>query len=218
MKASDIFNAPSGSVLMILHKGGEYNIEKNDVINGNILAKKEIKNLIVNNASVLMAMRMAPGDVEGHTNLSTGEYVPGVITGEYNTSGLKYLAVGTGLLVDPTKIYDENTNPSTWDLQNPPEETLETVQLAGELYRKNFTDWKFLDATGNLSQSPTNVILLSTTFLESEAVGPLVEMGIFGDNSATGAKNTGMMFNYKTFKVWNKPGDCRLSIIWKLTF
>jgi hypothetical protein len=218
MKASDIYKTPTGSVTMILHKGGNLSLEKNEIIDGEIIAKREIKNLIVNSASTLMAMRMAPGKIEGHVDVATGEYIPGKVGGEYNTSGLKFLAVGTGLLLDPNRDYDENDNPSTWDLQNPPEEELTVDKLAGEFYRKQFTDWKFLDMFGNLSPSPTNVLLLSTTFLESEAVGPLVEMGIFGDNSATTAKDTGMMFNYKTFKVWNKPNSCRLSIIWKLTF
>jgi hypothetical protein len=240
MKASDIYKTPTGSVTMILHKGGNLSLEKNEIIDGEIIAKREIKNLIVNSASTLMAMRMAPGKIEGHVDVATGEYIPGKVGGEYNTSGLKFLAVGTGLLLDPNRDYDENDNPSTWDLQNPPEEELTVDKLAGEFYRKQFTDWKlfsikfpcqfincyrkqftdwkFLDMFGNLSPSPTNVLLLSTTFLESEAVGPIVEMGIFGDNSATTAKDTGMMFNYKTFKVWNKPNSCRLSIIWKLTF
>lgn len=222
MKSNDIYNAPNGSVMMILHKGGEYDIKNNKIVNGEVLSQKEIKNLIVNEASKFMAIRMAPGQISGSNSGST--YVPGSTVGEYESCGLKYLSVGTGPCEDPNSPYDENTNNiksvanGGWDLQNPPVEDITTTKLVGELYRKQFTDWKYLDASGDLSENPTNVILLSTTFLESEAVGPLVEMGLFGGDSASGTRNTGHMFNYKTFRVWNKPSDARLSIVWKLTF
>lgn len=220
MNANDTFKEPSGSVLMIMHKGGDYNIETNKIDNGEVLAKREIKNLIVNEASKFMAIRMAPGSLGGNLDTS-GTYIPGITTGEYETIGLKYLAVGAGICVNASQVYNEATNPvdsTKWQLQNPPVETLTVVQLAGELYRKTFTDWKFLDSLGNLSSVPTNVLLLSTTFLETEAVGPLTEMGLTGGNGATITRNTGHLFNYKTFKVWNKPNDARLTIVWKLTF
>lgn len=212
----DNYNVPSGSVLMLLHNGGTLNEKCDNIINGTILARREIKNLIVNDASKLMAMRMAPGNVEGHLN-NSGNYIPGSTDGEKQSSGLKYLAVGTGTLTNPDLPYDEIENPSTWNLQKPPSEEITTNRLSGELFRKKFTDWKFLDSTGNLAPSPTNILLLSTTFLEDEAVGPIVEMGLFGGDSANDDPNTGIMFNYKTFKVWNKE-DCRLSIVWKITF
>ena len=221
MKANDNFKTPEGSVLMILHKGGKYDINSNTIIDGEVIAQKEIKNLIVNEASKFMAIRMAPGNIAGQVN-SSNNYVPGVTTGEYESCGLKYLAVGVGICVNSTQIYDEVTNPvdiSKWQLQNPPAETITTNQLYGELYRKEFTDWKFLDGSGNpTSNIATNILLLSTTFLENEAVGPLTEMGLFGGDSASLTRNTGHQFNYKTFRVWNKPDDARLSVVWKLTF
>jgi hypothetical protein len=220
MNVNDIFKAPSGSVLMIMHKGGKYNIETNTIDNGDVIAKKEIKNLIVNEASRLMAIRMAPGSLGGHLDTS-GVYVPGITTGEYEASGLKYLSMGVGKCMIQTAVYDETNNPVDtvlWPLQNPPVETITTSQLVGELKRKKFTDWKYLDVLGNLSSTPTNILLLSTTFLESESVGPLTEMGLYGGDGATDNRNTGHLFNYKTFKVWNKPNDARLTIVWKLTF
>lgn len=228
MKSNENFATPSGSVFMILHKGGEYDIANNNIKNGEIIAKREIKNKIVYDASKFMAMRMAPGKTSGH--LGTGSvYTPGTVDTEFTNRGLQYLAVGVGVLTKPNLPYNEQTNPvdtTKWDLQTSHEESLDTHKLVGELYRKPFTDWKFLDESGNLSVEPTNVLLLSTTFLETDAVGPLTEMGLFGGNGAGdvsnksngGIKDGGTMFNYKTFKVWNKPSDARLTVVWKLTF
>lgn len=219
MKSNDYFNRPKGTVTMIMHKGGEFDLTTNSVVNGTEIARRQIKNLIVNEASRFMAARMAPGATNGKMHGSN--YEPGRTDGEFESCGLKYLAVGVGILKDQTKPYDEQKNPvdtDNWDLQNPPAEKLTVTQLEGEYYRKLFTDWKFIDSTGNISEKATNVLLLSTTFLESEAVGPLTEMGLFGGVTATNTKNSGLMFNYKTFKVWNKENDARLTVVWRLTF
>lgn len=219
MKSNEFYNVPSGTVTMIMHKGGEYNLTTGKIDNGTELARKEIKNLIVNDASKFMATRMAPGATNGKMN--GFNYEPGRVDGEYESLGLQYLAVGVGILKDPSKPYNENTNfvnVDMWPLQNPPEEQLTDNRLKGEIGRKKFTDWKFVDSTGNISSTATNILLLSTTFLESEAVGPLTEMGLFGGKSSNDNKDTGIMFNYKTFKVWNKPADARLTISWRLTF
>ncbi|MNV54713.1 hypothetical protein D3C71_1469220 [compost metagenome] len=95
---------------------------------------------------------------------------------------------------------------------NPQPAALTNTTLRTELFRKEFTSWTFVDpVSGNDTTTPTNVLKLVTTYLESEAVGPLVEMGLFGGD-ATGTSNSGHMFNYKTFPVWNKPNDARLTI------
>lgn len=203
----------SGEIGMILHKGGEYDPKTDSIKDGEIIAQKEIKNLIVDKASVLMAARLAPG------------YDINVNTGSFLEQGLQYLAVGVGILQDPSLQYDpatNNVNTLLWDLQSPPAEELTTVKLEGELFRKPFTSWSFVNPDGSDSITPTNILKLVTTFYESEAVGPLTEMGLFGGtasdwNSGVG-KNTGYMFNYKTFAVWNKPSDSRLTVSWKLTF
>ena len=219
MNGTETVKKPSGQISMVLHKGGEYNIHTGKVEGATeIIAEKEVKNLIVDKASELMACRLAPGS---HTGLETG----GANDGTYLIDGLQFLAVGVGILKDPTLAYDKITNPvdtANWDLQNPPEETLAATKLQGELFRKEFTSWTFLNPDGSESSSPTNVLKLVTTYLETEAVGPLTEMGLFGGNASdwengTG-KDSGYMFNYKTFPVWNKPADSRLSISWLLTF
>lgn len=209
MKNSEKFNTPQGQIGFILHRGGTYDPQTNTIKGGEILAEKEVKNLIVESASVLMARRLAPGD-------NTTSPVPPI---DYEPiSGLKYLAVGVGLLEDPSLPYDPITNPvsSAWNLQNPTEEKITDTALVGELFRKEFTSWSFLDNDLPVS-NPTNVLRLVTTFDVNEATGPLTEMGLFGGD-ATEAANSGIMFNYKTFAVWNKPADSQLTITWKLTF
>ena len=217
MKNNEQFKTPSGQIEMVLHKGGEFNKESCKLENvEEVIAKKDVKNLIVNTASQLMAYRMAPLQVsETGTDITT---IKGIL-------GLQYLAVGVGILKDPSKAYDKVTNPvdtTKWDLQNPTQEQLTDFKLQGELFRKPFTSWAFVDSADAVSKTPTNILKIVTTFLETEAVGPLTEMGLFGGNASDWTdgegKDSGMMFNYKTFAVWNKPADSRLSITWRLTF
>jgi len=207
----------SGQIGMILHKGGEYDPKTDSIKDGEVIAKKEIQNLIVDKASVLMACRLAPGS-------ATGTVGDGANDGTFLGDGLQFLAVGVGILQNPAIPYDpinNKVNTSLWDLQEPPAEELTTVKLQGEIFRKAFTSWSFVNPDGSDSANPTNILKLVTTFYESEAVGPLTEMGLFGGNAAdweNAGKDTGYMFNYKTFPVWNKPSDSRLTISWKLTF
>jgi hypothetical protein len=218
MDNSEKVKKPKGNIGMILHKGGEYNEETGKIEEGKVIAKREVDNLIVDKASELMACRLAPGS-------ATGSIDNGANSGTFLPDGLQYLSVGVGILNDPQRLYDSVENPvdtSQWDFQNPPEETLDTIKLQGEIFRKEFTSWSFVDVDGVESNTPTNILKLVTTFYEDEAVGPLTEMGLFGGeadawNNGAG-QDTGYMFNYKTFPVWNKPADARLTITWKLTF
>jgi hypothetical protein len=196
------FKTPVGQIGLVLHRGGELNPETGKVEGGEILEQIEMKNLIVNSASKLMAMRIAPGinpktDPVDNTGLGTPD-------------GLQYLAVGSGV--------------GTGDVMNPQPADATAVKLRNEIARKEFTYWSYVDpTTGNDTATPTNILKLATTFTEAEAVpagstyGSLVEMGLFGGNATT-AKDSGIMFNFKTFAVWNKPNDARLTITWKLTF
>lgn len=218
MNNVEVMKKPSGQIGMIIHKGGEYDAKTNKIINGQVIDRKDVKNLIVDKASELMACRLAPGEKTGTINEGANE-------GNFLERGLQFLSVGVGILEDPTLPYDRHTNPvnyAEWDLQDPPDETLDVTRLRGEIFRKAFTSWSFLDIDGNISNEPTNVLQLVTTFYETEAVGPLTEMGLFGGNANDWedgeGKDSGYMFNYKTFPVWNKPADARLTITWKLTF
>jgi hypothetical protein len=119
--------------------------------------------------------------------------------------GITYLAVGTGA--------------SGWNLQNPPQPTNTQTALNNEISRKAFTteDVTFVDPdTGDPTSIPTNVIDFTCTFAETEAVGPLVEMGLFGGD-ATDATDSGTEVNYRTFPVINKTNSMTLTIIFRIT-
>ena len=119
--------------------------------------------------------------------------IPGILT----------LAVGTGGI--------------GWDLQNPPAESASQTLLVSELARKQFSDKTYVDNLGNPSVTRTNILDLTTTFLETEANGPLVEMGLFGGTGSTSA-NGGTMVNVKNFPVINKTSSMSAAILWRLTF
>jgi len=200
---------------MCLHKGGEFVNGK--LVGGEIQREQTIQNLIVDRASLLMAARMAPGAVTGATEPA--------FQGNFLDRGLQYLAIGVGILQDPSKPFDEKTNNvdrNQWDLQNPPTETLTATKLVGEFYRKKFTSWCFVDAAGNDTQTLTNKLKITTTFFENEANGPITEMGLYGgdaqDWNVGAGKDSGYLFNYKVFRVWNKSSESRLTIQWILTF
>jgi len=154
---------------------------------------RKFKNLIVDVCSNLIAEWAIRGN-PGFLRSSATDY-PGILS----------LAVGTGAV--------------GWDLQNPPVETAGQTRLFGELVngRKPFTTVNYTDGLGNVSSPPTNVIDFLTTFTETQAVGPIVEMGLFGGNNSL-VVDEGMMVNYKTFAVINKSATSSLSILWRLTF
>jgi len=125
-----------------------------------------------------------------------------------------------------------------WDLQNPPVETEDQRSLHEEIGRKEFAETDFIDPSSGLPVTrPTKVIDFTTTFGESEAVGPLVEMGLVGGdvNEDTGitapiepasgpydesldVTDKDILCNYLTFPVINKPATARLQIVWRISF
>lgn len=121
------------------------------------------------------------------------------------SGGITYLAMGTGGV--------------GWNLQNPPQPTTTQTKLENEIARKAFTteDVTFIDPeTGDPTIVPTNVIDFTATFAETEAVGPLVEMGLFGGD-ATDLLDSGSEVNYRTFPVINKTNSMTLTIIFRIT-
>jgi len=121
------------------------------------------------------------------------------------SGGITYLAMGTGGV--------------GWNLQNPPQPTVTQTELENEIARKAFTteDVTFIDPdTGDPTIVPTNVVDFTATFAETEAVGPLVEMGLFGGD-ATDLLNSGTEVNYRTFPVINKTNSMTLTIIFRIT-
>jgi hypothetical protein len=128
------------------------------------------------------------------------------------------------------------TGDAGWDPMNPPAPTVTQRSLYSELTRKTFSETRFIDAGGSPVGYPTNIVDFTTTYSESEAVGPLVEMGILGGNISTNMsiKNPVLppngpydatkdltqyetMINYLTFPVLNKPATSTLSLTWRLS-
>lgn len=196
---------------------GEVFFQLRDVATGQLLDRDgnptegehtlHIPNIIVRDASILVARLMKDKDEPSY--------------------GVRLLAVGTG--------------DSGWDPLNPPAPTEDQRQLENELARKTFSNTDFIynshatsPSPGSVAAIPTNIVDFTTVFSEAEAVGPLVEMGLFGGdvnantsitNPITGSYDvtvdvTGydLQVNYLTFPVLNKPATATLTITWRITF
>ncbi len=169
-----------------------------------------IKNIVTLDASILIARLMK----------GAGTSVPHQSEPNF---GIYCLAVGTGDI--------------GWNLQSPPPATVTQRSLWNELARKAIATTNFIKQDGTISGVPTNVVDFTTTFAESEAVGPIVEMGLIGgDNSPTMSIRNPVLppnglydptvdlvgldtlCNYLTFPVVNKPSTSTLSWTWRLTF
>lgn len=118
-------------------------------------------------------------------------------------AGITHLEVGTGF--------------GTGSTQAPQVESVSRTTLRVPLARKAITAWTYLDTAGQPTAEETNVLQLTTTFTEAEAIGAIVEMGLFGGDADV-ALSSGYMFNYKVFPVWNKQSGMQLTVMWKLTF
>ena len=119
------------------------------------------------------------------------------------TSGISHLSIGSGN--------------AGWDLFDPPAPTTSQTVLENEFFRKEIDLTTFVHPdTGEPTTVPTNIVDYSVTFGESEAVGPIVEMGLFG-GEASAQINTGTMINWRTFPVINKTSTMTLTIIFRIT-
>jgi hypothetical protein len=118
-------------------------------------------------------------------------------------AGIGYLEVGTGVGSGTT--------------QSPQAESAAQTALRTPLLRKAITSWTCLDTDGDPTASDTNVVQYTTTFTEAEAIGAIVEMGMFGGDATT-TNGSGFMFNYKVFPVINKDDTMQLTIVWKVTY
>lgn len=185
------------------HIRGDVFITMRDGSSGDVLEQRELRNLVVLDASLLIARLMKDSAEPPH--------------------GIYALAVGTGDV--------------GWNLLAPPAPTNTQRSLYSELTRKTFVTTQFINSVGAPVAYPTNIVDFTTTFSESEAVGPLVEMGLLGGNISTNmsiknpvlppngpydptvdltTKDT--LVNYLTFPVIVKPATATITIVWRLTF
>lgn len=157
--------------------------------------KFHFRNVIVDSASLLIARLLA----DGQSSLDPGG----------PNHGIRVLAVGTG---DPA-----------WDPNTPPTATATQSQLEAELARKRFSNVTFIktDGSGLPSTEITNIVDYQTVFNESEAVGPITELALFG--GGTGSQNidttpnSGTMINYRTIAVINKPNTATMSVVFRIS-
>lgn len=182
---------------------GDVFLELRDSTSGEIQEKREHRNIVVKDASILIARLMKDN--------------------QEPPFGAFGLAVGTGDV--------------GWNPLSPPAATNTQRALYSEISRKTFANTQFIDAGGMPVGLPTNVVDFTTTFSESEAVGPLCEMGILGGNVSTNLAvrnpvsppngpynpsvnltNFETLVNYLTFPVISKPATSTLTIVWRLTF
>lgn len=119
------------------------------------------------------------------------------------TNGISYLGVGSGA--------------GSWNAFDPPAPTTSQTQLENEFSRKQIDLKSFVDPdTGEPTTTPTNIVDYSVTFGEAEAVGPIMELALFGGD-ANDALNSGTMVNWRTFPVINKTNSMIMTIIFRIT-
>jgi hypothetical protein len=119
------------------------------------------------------------------------------------TNGISYLAVGSGA--------------AGWNPFDPPSPTTSQTLLENEFERKAVELTTFVSPeSGEPTTVETNIVDYSVTFGEADAVGPLMEMGLFGGD-ATSERNTGCLVNHRTFPVINKTNSMTLTIIFRIT-
>ena len=210
--------SPSLAMLTLLQENfnqkmrGEVFWKLEDKVTGEI-TKGKVNNVVTLDASILIA-RLLITAVSPVAHQSEPSF------------GILALAVGTGYV--------------SWDLQNPPPPTITQRSLWNELGRKQVgyltAPPQFVTSLGVPSPVPTNIIDLTTTFSESEAVGPITEMGLIGGdiNSNMAIRNPALppngpydptinlvgldtLVNYTTFAVINKPATSMLSMTWRLS-
>lgn len=188
---------------------GEIFWEMRDGATGALQDSGHLRNVVTLDASVLIARLMRSATSSPHVSEPS--------------FGILALSVGTGDV--------------GWNTNNPPPGNNAQRSLFNEIARKQIATASFVSPTGSISAFPTNVIDLTTTFAESEAVGGLTEMGLVGGDISTNMsiRNPALpangiydptlnlvgldtLVNYVTFPVINKPATSTLSWTWRLTF
>jgi hypothetical protein len=124
-----------------------------------------------------------------------------------------------------------------WDPMNVPAAASTQGSLYAEIDRKQFSTIDFINGAGAVSAIPTHILDFTCTFSVSEAVGPLVEMGIVcapvditppltsnpipqgsWNDPTVDRRNYDTFLNVRNFNVINKPGTMTLTFVWRITF
>ena len=123
-----------------------------------------------------------------------------------NGTGLAYLAYGHG--------------DSNWEDTNLPLPTPDDVKLFDEFYRKAITPdmVKFINNDDVEVDEITNRIQITITLDANEGNGSLREFGLFGGDSCTSDKDSGLMINRRIHAHIYKTTGMLLERIIRLTF
>jgi len=191
MQYSEEFKTPKGFIDVYGHKGSPEFVKIG-------LGEKQ-GYFVIPKDSIVQEMHVKNLVVAKASKFMAKRMVPGVSWG----AGIGYLELGTGV--------------GTGTTQAPQAEASTQEALRTSLIRNPISAWTYLDGDGAPTATETNVVQYSTTFTELEAIGALVEMGLFGGD-ATATAGTGYMFNYKVFAVWNKDDTMQLTIRWEITY
>jgi hypothetical protein len=148
-----------------------------------------------------------------------------------NNNGVCVLAIGTG---------------ATGNILNPDAPQATQRILNTQIQQKPFASTNYIDASGVAVSYPTHVVDYTATFSESEAVGPLNEMGLkYAANGVTSnplpppaydpvydptfdvngvppilpypSGPYDLLINYSTFAVISKPSTATLTITWRIS-
>lgn len=203
---NEVKNKPKGDIKVIMHKGGKYDIKTGTIIGGEVLKTEEDHNLIVNNASLLIAGRMAPPNLNSDNGI------------RYDY-GLQCLAIGYdsenhGEDVTNSKLFGEiyRKKFDDWGYVHVVEDNKE---LKKDMVSNQIQYVTTFEANIPPSPDDTN---------DSVAIN---EMGLFGGDCVIengkpaivdNETKTGIMFNYKTFSTWSKPSEAQMTIIWTITY
>jgi hypothetical protein len=186
------FNFKSEDKINGLH--GEYWIRLYDSTTKELVEEHHGHNIIVSSASTLIAWL-----------LKDTVYSSSPVTN--SVGGIAYLAVGSG-------------NPA-WNLQNPPAPQITQTALVSETARVPFgsENTTFIDpVSGDTVSYPTNIVDYTATFSETQAVGPIVEMGLIGgDAQDTPDPSSDILVSYRTFPVINKSNSLIMSFTYRIT-
>ncbi len=149
------------------------------------------RNLIVNDASILMSRRMHPGAA---TTL---------------TGGINALAIGTGVGTGTTQV-PQAADPTLHTLRN------EIYRKLVSSWTYLDINGNATATPTNVLQITTTFTNADGIPLTNGAAA-IVEMALMGGDINTAANNT-IMYNMTTFPVWNYQSGQALTVIWTLTF
>ena len=116
-------------------------------------------------------------------------------------------------------LFRSGKGEGSWNNDSPPSPTVGDTKLLVETFRKAIRpeDIVFLDESNRVTDSITNKLQVTVTFLENEANGELREFGLFGGN-ATGSANSGFMVNRKIHPLIYKTSGMKLERIIRIVF